>query len=77
CNNFLKTNQLQQKLHVLHSHIGSQIKSTDKVVANIQRLMSIYSELKSDFVNLEYIDFGGGLLVNYVEYDIPSYDCDS
>lgn len=77
CINFLKTNQLQQKLALLHSHIGSQLKSTDKVVANIQRLMRIYSELKSDFVNLEYIDFGGGLAVNYDEYDRPSYDFDS
>lgn len=77
CINFLKTNQLQQKLLLLHSHIGSQLKSTDKVVANIQRLMRIYSELKSDFVNLEYIDFGGGLVVNYDEYDRPSYDFDS
>lgn len=39
--------------------------------------MRIYSELKSDFVNLEYIDFGGGLAVNYDEYDRPSYDFDS
>ncbi|MDE4996888.1 arginine decarboxylase, partial [Francisella tularensis subsp. holarctica] len=69
--------QLQQKLLLLHSHIGAQLKSTDKVVANIQRLMRIYSELKCDFVNLEYIDFGGGLVVNYDEYDSPSYDFDS
>ncbi|MDE5024853.1 arginine decarboxylase, partial [Francisella tularensis subsp. holarctica] len=39
--------------------------------------MRNYSELKSDFVKLEYIDFGGGLVVNNDEYDRPSYDFDS
>jgi len=74
CTKFLRDNNIQNKLILLHSHIGSQLKSMQKVVANIQRLLKIFSELKTDFVNLSAIDFGGGLAVSYDEDDRPNYD---
>lgn len=50
---------------LLHSHIGSQITSIQRIKSALTELSRIYVELKKMGVPLEYFDVGGGLGVDY------------
>ena len=74
CTDFLSINNIESRLVLLHSHIGSQLNNLNKFTVNIQRLLKIFSELQLNFANLKAIDFGGGLAINYDNKDCPDYD---
>jgi arginine decarboxylase len=50
---------------LLHFHIGSQITKIDKIKNALIEGTRIYVEMKKLGVNLEYLDIGGGLGVDY------------
>jgi diaminopimelate decarboxylase len=46
-------------------HIGSQIRSVDPFGAALARVASLVGELRSDGIDIRYVDTGGGLGVEY------------
>jgi arginine decarboxylase len=61
----LKSNGLIDSLKLLHFHIGSQITKIDKIKNALIEGTRIYVEMRKMGVNLEYLDIGGGLGVDY------------
>lgn len=45
----------------LHAHIGSQVLSVEPFLKAIDILMKLAFDLKKENINIEYIDFGGGV----------------
>jgi diaminopimelate decarboxylase len=48
-------------------HIGSQIRAVDPFGAALDRVSSLIGELRQDGIQLQYIDAGGGLGIEYHE----------
>src|SRR5512137_2374438 len=79
----LKENGLIDSLKLLHFHIGSQITKIDKFKNALIEGTRIYVEMMKLGINLEYLDIGGGLGVDYdgskssyfssVNYSIEEY----
>ncbi|HBT81995.1 MAG TPA: arginine decarboxylase, partial [Desulfuromonas sp.] len=79
----LKNQGMIGNLRLLHFHIGSQITKIDKVKNALIEGTRIYVEMKKMGVNLQYLDIGGGLGVDYdgskssyfssVNYSIEEY----
>jgi len=79
----LKEHDLIDTLKLLHFHIGSQITKIDRFKNALIEGTRIYVEMKRLGVNLEYLDIGGGLGVDYdgskssnfssVNYSIEEY----
>jgi arginine decarboxylase len=61
----LKKQGLVENVKLLHFHIGSQITKIDKIKNALIEGTRIYVEMKKLGVNLEYLDIGGGLGVDY------------
>jgi diaminopimelate decarboxylase len=53
-------------------HIGSQIVALDPFRRALRRLAAYVSELRRAGIHLEYLDFGGGLGVRYMNEKIPA-----
>lgn len=51
----------------LHIHIGSQITESAPFVAAIRKIVNFIARLKSEGINLEYLNIGGGLGIVYKE----------
>lgn len=51
----------------IHMHIGSQITSVDPFVEAAARLLDIAGELVEKGIELDFIDFGGGVGIRYEE----------
>lgn len=52
-------------VHLLHSHIGSQVTKIDKIKTALIEAARIYTEMRKLGVGIRYIDLGGGLGVDY------------
>ena len=61
----LKTYDLLDCLQLLHFHIGSQISSIATIKNAIREASQIYVQLAKMNANMQYIDVGGGLAVDY------------
>jgi len=61
----LKKHDLIDCVKLLHSHIGSQVTKIDKIKNALIEGARIYVEMRRLGVNLEYLDIGGGLGVDY------------
>ncbi|GFO61082.1 biosynthetic arginine decarboxylase [Geomonas silvestris] len=61
----LKQNGLIDCVKLLHFHVGSQITKIDKIKNALIEGARIYVEMRRLGVNLEYLDIGGGLGVDY------------
>ncbi len=61
----LRDHQLLNMVKLLHFHIGSQITKIDKIKNALIEGTRIYVEMRKMGVNLEYLDIGGGMGVDY------------
>jgi arginine decarboxylase len=61
----LKAANMLESLQLLHYHIGSQISDIAVVKAAIQEASQIYTQLVLLGANMNYLDVGGGLGVDY------------
>jgi arginine decarboxylase len=63
--NYLKSQDMEDCLVLLHCHMGSQIHDIRNVNSGIHELARIYVELSKLGAGLKYLDIGGGLGVDY------------
>ncbi|MFO7813269.1 MAG: biosynthetic arginine decarboxylase [Pelovirga sp.] len=61
----LREENMLECLNLLHFHIGSQITKIDKIKSALIEGTRVYVEMCKLGVNLEYVDIGGGLGVDY------------
>jgi arginine decarboxylase len=61
----LEAEGLQDSFKLLHFHVGSQITNIKTIKDAVKEGARIYSKLKKMGLNLEFIDVGGGLGVDY------------
>ncbi len=61
----LKSYQQLESLQLLHFHIGSQVSSIRVIKEAIREAAQIYVELTALGGNLNYLDVGGGLAIDY------------
>ncbi len=61
----LKTENLLVSLQLLHFHIGSQISSIVTIKDAIREASQIYVQMAKMGANMQYLDVGGGLAVDY------------
>lgn len=61
----LKEEKMLDCLHLLHYHIGSQIANIRDIRAGAMEACRVYEELVKEGADMQIIDFGGGLAVDY------------
>ena len=61
----LRREQMLDSLQLLHCHLGSQLPEIDNICQGVEEACRYYSELCKTGANLEYLDLGGGLAVDY------------
>lgn len=61
----LKEHGMEDCLHLLHFHLGSQITNIRQVKQAVVEAARIYSDLKKQGAGLHMIDVGGGLGIDY------------
>lgn len=63
--NILRQEGLQESFRLLHFHIGSQITNIKTIKDAVKEGTRIYAKLRKMGLNLEFLDVGGGLGVDY------------
>lgn len=61
----LKECGLEHTLNLIHFHIGSQVTSIRTIKDAVREITRIYAKLQKMDLNIEYLDVGGGLGVDY------------
>jgi len=85
---YLEKNGLKDSLRLIHFHIGSQITKIRRIKTALREAAQFYVQLYSMGYNIEFVDIGGGLGVDYdgtrssysessVNYSIQEYVNDS
>jgi arginine decarboxylase len=78
----LKAARMLDCLQLLHCHLGSQIPDIEDIRTGVLETCRFYSELAAEGAPLGYIDFGGGLAIDYTgskkapnsrNYDLDCY----
>jgi arginine decarboxylase len=62
---YLKQNQLEGCLKLLHFHLGSQITNIRQIKAAVIEAARVYVDLKKMGTGLTFLDVGGGLGIDY------------
>lgn len=62
---FLEKNNLMNSLKFIHFHIGSQITKIRRIKNALREAMQFYVQLSKMGFNIEFVDIGGGLGVDY------------
>ncbi len=65
CVRMLKEAKLENKLKLLHFHIGSQITDIKRVKNAMKEAARVYAKLRLIDCGVEFVDIGGGLGVDY------------
>ncbi len=80
CIKLFKKKKIINNINMLHCHINSQIYDIKILEKNFTEFIKIYIDLYKIFkIKIKYLDFGGGLAVNYykkntyINYDINIY----
>ncbi len=63
--NVLRQEGLQDSFKLLHFHVGSQVTNIKTIKNVVKEGSRIYAKLRKMGLNLEYLDVGGGLGVDY------------
>ncbi|MGB4600489.1 MAG: arginine decarboxylase [Trichlorobacter sp.] len=61
----LEEAEMLECVNLLHSHIGSQVTKIDKIKTALIEASRIYAEMRKLGLNIQYLDIGGGLGVDY------------
>ena len=62
---FLNRNKMAESLKLVHFHIGSQITKIRRIKNALREAMQFYVQLCRQGFNIEFVDIGGGLGVDY------------
>jgi len=62
---FLEKNKMSDCLKLIHFHIGSQITKIRRIKNALREAMQFYVQLSKLGFNIEFVDIGGGLGVDY------------
>ncbi len=80
CIKIFKKKKIINKINLLHCHINSQIHNIKVLEKNFTEFINLYIDLYKIFkIKIKYLDFGGGLAVNYykknsyINYNINIY----
>jgi arginine decarboxylase len=65
CIRLLRENNMIDTLKLLHFHIGSQITDIKRVKNAMKEAARVYSKIRQMHVDIEFLDIGGGLGVDY------------
>ncbi len=65
CVRLLSEFQMLDALKLLHFHIGSQITDIKRVKNAMKEAARVYSKIRQMHIDIEYLDIGGGLGVDY------------
>jgi arginine decarboxylase len=65
CIRLLREFEMTESLKLLHFHIGSQITDIKRVKAAMKEAARVYSKIRQMHVDVEYLDIGGGMGVDY------------
>jgi arginine decarboxylase len=65
CIRVLRENEMLDVLKLLHFHIGSQITDIKRVKNAMKEAARVYSKIRQMRVEVEYLDIGGGMGVDY------------
>jgi len=63
--NYLKSKKMEDCFKLLHFHIGSQISDIRTIKAAVSEATRLYAKLRKMDLNVEFLDVGGGLGVDY------------
>jgi arginine decarboxylase len=85
---FLEKNKMKDCLRLVHFHIGSQVTKIRRIKIALREASHFYVELRKNGYNIEFVDIGGGLGVDYdgtrspnsessVNYSLQEYVNDS
>ncbi len=62
---YLEKNNLKEALKLIHFHIGSQITKIRRIKNALREAMQFYVQLSKMDFNIDFVDIGGGLGVDY------------
>ncbi len=62
---YLEKNKMTESLKLIHFHIGSQITKIRRIKNALREAMQFYVQLSKMGFNIEFVDIGGGLGVDY------------
>ena len=62
---FLERNKMADSLKLIHFHIGSQITKIRRIKNALREAMQFYVQLSKMNFNIDFVDIGGGLGVDY------------
>jgi arginine decarboxylase len=65
CIRLLREYQMVDALKLVHFHIGSQITDIKRVKNAMKEAARVYSKIRQMHINIEYLDIGGGMGVDY------------
>ena len=85
---FLEKNKMKDCLRLVHFHIGSQVTKIRRIKIALREASQFYVQLYKNGFNIEFVDIGGGLGVDYdgtrspnsessVNYSLQEYVNDS
>ncbi|RJQ44663.1 MAG: diaminopimelate decarboxylase [Nitrospiraceae bacterium] len=60
----------------IHKHIGSQITKVTPFVDALKKVLALADDLKSQGIEIKYLDIGGGLGISYTDEEIPPHPRD-
>jgi arginine decarboxylase len=62
---FLERNKMRDSLKLIHFHIGSQVTKIRRIKIALREASQFYVQLRKMGFNVEFVDIGGGLGVDY------------
>lgn len=62
---YLEKNKMKEALKLVHFHIGSQVTKIRRIKLALREASQFYVQLHSKGFNVEFVDIGGGLGVDY------------